>query len=141
MTSEQAYETLGLVAPVTAQDVKLAYRRKAMELHPDRFSGDSEKAYYARRFMAAHEAYKTLRERGFPELASEPLPEPDFGPKLAGRSFAPTETADDMALTEKLGVGLPWRLETMLAWGLGLPLAAGTLFYFVKMVLDAIKGP
>lgn len=49
------YRTLGLSRPVTEEDVRLAYRRRAKECHPDR-GGD------AAEFDLITIAYKTLRD-------------------------------------------------------------------------------
>lgn len=138
MTPEEAYRLLELAPPVTAQAVKLAYRRKAMESHPDRHP-DDERSRWEARFMAAHRAYAFLRERGFPELQDEPLPEPDFGPKVGGRSFAPSKY-EDAKLADKLGIHAPWSIDTMVLWGVGLPLAAGVLVYFLRWFIQALRG-
>lgn len=49
------YKTLGLARPVTEEDVRVAYRRRAKECHPDR-GGD------AAEFDLITIAYKTLRD-------------------------------------------------------------------------------
>lgn len=55
------YEVLGVARDVDAGDLKRAYRRLAMELHPDRNPGD---AVAEDRFKEASEAYQVLSEPG-----------------------------------------------------------------------------
>ncbi|MBI4348745.1 MAG: J domain-containing protein [Elusimicrobia bacterium] len=139
MNTDEAYRVLGLGAGAGADDVKKAYRRKALESHPDRYTDPRDKAFHEKRFLEAREAYAHLRAEGFPELPAESEVAPDFGPKLAGRSFAPRET-EDVPASEKLGLQVPWRMESILAWGLGLPAAALGLVYFVKLLVGLIRG-
>lgn len=53
------YETLGVAHDASADDIKRAYRRKAMEHHPDRDGGSAERA------AEVNEAYRVLSD---PEL-------------------------------------------------------------------------
>ncbi len=53
--SKDYYQTLGIDKTATAEEVKAAFRRLAMEHHPDR-GGDAEK------FKAANEAYQVLSD-------------------------------------------------------------------------------
>jgi molecular chaperone DnaJ len=53
------YEVLGVARDVDAGELKRAYRRLAMELHPDRNPGDSEAE---NKFKEASEAYQVLSE-------------------------------------------------------------------------------
>ena len=139
MNVEEAYRVLGLVAPAAAADVKRAYRRKALESHPDRHQDPRQRAHHERLFLQAREAYALLAAEGFPELQAEPPPEIDDGPKVAGRSFAPREGAS-APQSETLGLGVSWRVESVAAWGLGLPAAAAILVYFVKAVIETLQG-
>lgn len=139
MTTEEAYRALGLSAPADADAVKRAYRQKALESHPDRYQDARDKAFHGKRFMEAREAYSRLRAEGFPELPAESELAADFGPKLAGRSFAPKEP-EEAKTADKLGLQVPWRVESVVAWAVGLPAAIGALIYFVRLLLDAVKG-
>ena len=66
------YEVLGVARDVEAGDLKRAYRRLAMELHPDRNPGD---AVAEDRFKEASEAYQVLSEPGKPRVGQ--LVDPD----------------------------------------------------------------
>ncbi|MBI4423615.1 MAG: J domain-containing protein [Elusimicrobia bacterium] len=139
MTLEEAYRALGLTPPATAEEVKRAYRRRALESHPDRYTDEGDKAFHQRRFMEARDAYARLRSEGFPDLPEESAAPVDLGPKVAGRSFAPKEP-EKVGDLQKLGLGVPWKAETILIWAVGLPAALGALAYFVKSLLDSLKG-
>ncbi|KAL2751966.1 hypothetical protein ACRALDRAFT_1083866 [Sodiomyces alcalophilus JCM 7366] len=54
------YELLGVAQDATDSDVKKAYRRKALELHPDRNYGDVENA--TRGFAEVQSAYEVLSD-------------------------------------------------------------------------------
>lgn len=139
MTTDEAYRVLGLSAPASAEDVKKAYRRKALESHPDRFPDPRDKLFHEQRFLEAKEAYAQLRAAGYPDLPEEAAVAPDYSPKVAGRSFAPKET-EDLEAAEKLGLRVGWSVEGIVAWGLGLPAATVALVYFVKMLIGLIRG-
>jgi len=61
MTTDTAmrdyYDVLGVARTATADEIKKAYRKKAMEYHPDRNPGDTEAEA---RFKEAAEAYEVL---------------------------------------------------------------------------------
>jgi molecular chaperone DnaJ len=61
MTTDTAmrdfYDVLGVARTATADEIKKAYRKKAMEYHPDRNPGDAEAEA---RFKEAAEAYEVL---------------------------------------------------------------------------------
>ncbi|KAK5126432.1 hypothetical protein LTR85_010668 [Meristemomyces frigidus] len=60
------YELLGLTRQATDEEIKKAYRRKALELHPDRNHGDEENAtkLFAE-VQAAHEVLSDPQERAW----------------------------------------------------------------------------
>jgi molecular chaperone DnaJ len=77
------YEVLGVSREVGAEELKKAYRRLALQYHPDRNSGDAEAA---EKFKEASEAYDVLsnpekRQRydRYGQAGLEGLAMPDFG--------------------------------------------------------------
>jgi len=59
MSKRDYYEVLGVDRGAGENELKKAYRKKAMKFHPDRNKGDDEAA---RKFKAAAEAYEVLRD-------------------------------------------------------------------------------
>ncbi len=57
--SYEYYSTLGVDRNASADDIKKAYRKKAMECHPDRHAGDKGKEA---EFKKVNEAYATLSD-------------------------------------------------------------------------------
>jgi len=53
------YEVLGVVKEADGEEIKRAYRKLAMQYHPDRNVGDEEAE---ERFKEAAEAYEVLRD-------------------------------------------------------------------------------
>lgn len=53
------YDTLGISKDANGEEIKKAYRKKAMESHPDRHGGDKEKEA---QFKKINEAYQTLSD-------------------------------------------------------------------------------
>ncbi|MGH7237302.1 MAG: DnaJ domain-containing protein, partial [Candidatus Saccharimonadales bacterium] len=56
MAKNDYYETLGVGKNASADEVKKAFRRKAIELHPDKRGGDEAK------FKEVNEAYDVLKD-------------------------------------------------------------------------------
>ena len=139
MNTQEAYRVLDLSAGATADDVKRAYRQKALEYHPDRFQDDRQKAFYERRFMDAREAYACLRADAAVELPDESEVVPEMGSWVGGRSFAPAEQ-EEVGQVEKLGIRSPWPLDTVLIWVGGTALAVAVLVYVFRFLADVIRG-
>lgn len=57
MSKRDYYEVLGISKDASADEIKKAFRRKAIELHPDKQGGDEAK------FKEANEAYEVLKDQ------------------------------------------------------------------------------
>jgi molecular chaperone DnaJ len=57
--AHEFYSILGVERTATAEEIKKAYRKKAMEYHPDRHKGDKDKEAT---FKKINEAYATLSD-------------------------------------------------------------------------------
>jgi DnaJ family protein A protein 5 len=95
------YELLGVQRQATDEEIKKAYRRKALELHPDRNYGHEEAA--TKTFAEVQAAYEVLsdpQERAWYDSHESAILRGDDG---AGQDEAPTyqnvrvTTADDLA--------------------------------------------
>jgi len=59
MSKRDYYETLGIAKGASAEDIKKAYRKLAMQFHPDRNPGDSSAD---EKFREVNEAYDVLKD-------------------------------------------------------------------------------
>ena len=59
MSKRDYYEILGVPHGCTAEDLKIAYRKLAMECHPDRNPGDHAAEH---KFKELSEAYEVLKD-------------------------------------------------------------------------------
>ena len=59
MSKRDYYEVLGLSKGASAEDLKKAYRKMAMQYHPDRNPGDSSAD---EKFREVNEAYDVLKD-------------------------------------------------------------------------------
>lgn len=84
MDIEEAYQILGLDRHAGPDEAKAAYRKLALEWHPDRAPIDGERERFTARFKEVRDAYELLRSSNFPQLPEAA----SFEPRLAGRSFA-----------------------------------------------------
>jgi len=72
------YEVLGVAKNATAEEIKKAYRKKAIQYHPDRNPGDKEAE---EKFKEAAEAYNVLSD------ADKRAKYDQFGPSLGPQGF------------------------------------------------------
>jgi molecular chaperone DnaJ len=56
---KEFYSILGVSESASAEEIKRAYKKKAMELHPDRHGGDKSKEA---EFKKLNEAYSVLSD-------------------------------------------------------------------------------
>jgi DnaJ-class molecular chaperone len=61
------YDTLNVPSTATEQDIKTAYRKRALEVHPDRFPDDSpdEKQRKTSKFQSVSDAYYSASSHPF----------------------------------------------------------------------------
>lgn len=59
MSKQDYYEVLGVARTASAEDIKKAYRKLAMDCHPDRNAGDKKSEH---RFREISEAYEILKD-------------------------------------------------------------------------------
>src|SRR5437879_12376103 len=138
MTLEEAYHILGVKRQASMEEVKTAYRRKALQLHPDRHASNQEKAYYAAKFQDLKEAYEFLKSNEGSSSVQESAPEIKPPERYARRSFSGKSQAPE-PLFQKLGLSFSWNLEPLIIWGIVMPLAACVLLYLVRVFASIIN--
>ncbi|MGL5577845.1 MAG: DnaJ domain-containing protein, partial [Fusobacteriaceae bacterium] len=66
MSKRDYYEVLGISKTASETEIKKAYRKMAMQYHPDKFSqaSDAEKKTAEEKFKEINEAYQVLSDAG-----------------------------------------------------------------------------
>lgn len=62
MSQSNYYEILGVSQDATAEQIKRAYRKKAVQHHPDRHQGKDKKKAEEKKFKEISQAYEVLRD-------------------------------------------------------------------------------
>lgn len=143
MTPEAAYTVLGL-SPGGADpsDIQKAYRKKALECHPDRAHGEEQKEAYARRFLEVRDAYEALKKAGFPvptpqEVVADPLDILRYERRFKKRKG---EAEFEVPLREKLGFGPGPSMEQLFFWGALLPALGAGMFLSLRWLVGVLRG-
>ncbi len=141
MDAAQAYGILGVEPGASPKEVQLAYRRKALESHPDRAGSPEQAEYFSRQFLHIRDAYELLRKQGFPIPEPEKVVErPVYYSRTAGRSFAPKEgEGEKVGALEKLGFGFRVDLGSLLLWGMLIPAGGIGAVLFIKYLLKELQ--
>jgi molecular chaperone DnaJ len=127
MQKRDYYQVLGISRDAGEGDLKRAYRKLAMENHPDRNPGDKEAE---ERFKEAAEAYDVLRDREKREIYDR------FGHQgLEGSGFRGFSGFEDIFPV------LAISLRTFLALGRGAGVGSGPVMIFDMIWKSAWKRP
>jgi hypothetical protein len=143
MDAAQAYGILGVEPGASPKEVQLAYRRKALESHPDRAGSPEQAEYFSRQFLHIRDAYELLRKTGFPIPEPEKVVErPVYYSRTAGRSFAPKEGEGEKAgALEKLGFGVHVDMGSLFLWGMLIPAGGVGAVLFIKYLVKHLQIP
>ena len=91
-TKRDFYEILGVSKSASADEIKKAYRKVAMQYHPDRTPGDKSAE---EKFKEAAEAYEILSD-GDKKAKYDRYGHAAFGPGTAGGGFGGNMNMDDI---------------------------------------------
>ena len=135
MTVEQAYAILEVEAGAEPKQVQKAYRRRALQYHPDRAKAEDAE-YCSRKFMEIRDAYELLRKQGFPIPEPETIvEEPVYYRRAAGRSFAPKREDPDAERWHNLSTGNEMSPWAVLLWCVVIPAGAVGAALFIRYLL------
>lgn len=83
------YEILGVLSNATLKEIKIAYRKRAMECHPD-INSNANNEFYHKMMCKINEAYSILRNPDLRILYDETLYEKSEGDTSRENSTQPT---------------------------------------------------
>lgn len=140
MTVDDAYHVLGLEPGADAAAAQKAYRRRALEYHPDRAGSPEEASAFTRRFMEVRDAYELLRAEGFPmpdaeEAVADILP----GGWTAERRFA-RAAPEEAGELEKLGLSFAPDMKSIAFWLVFIPASAAFVAYVIRTLWGLLRG-
>jgi len=93
----RCYEVLGIMRSATATDIRHAYRRKALQLHPDKGGG-------TRAFLSVAEAFEALSENGSRQAYDQELLLFDSSDGLGGTFGDGVAAAPTVTINELVGI-------------------------------------
>lgn len=144
MTLEEAFQELGLKPGAAPDKIKAAYRKRALDLHPDRRS-ETEKSYYEEKFRRLKEAYEFIKKSDpLPvEEGREPIETEGWGaeikvPQSRWRD-SPSRESESAPLPDRLGIRVSWDLESWALWGIVLPVGAVILVLLVRLIASWVN--
>ncbi|MBI3299604.1 MAG: DnaJ domain-containing protein [Elusimicrobia bacterium] len=143
MKPERAYTILGLSpGGSTPEDILKAYRRRAMECHPDRAPSLAESDDYTRRFLEVRDAYESLKKAGFPVPPAEEVVKEPSQVRSYERRFGKREDEKefDVPLREKLGYGPGPTVEQWFFWGILVPACAIGMYLSLRWLAAVVRG-
>lgn len=143
VNAAQAYGILGVEPGASPKEVQLAYRKKALQSHPDRAGSPQEAEYFSRQFLHIRDAYELLRKQGFPIPEPERVVErPVYYSRTAGRSFAPKEgEGEKTGALEKLGFKFQLDVGGLFLWGILIPAGGVGAVLFIKYLIKELQLP
>lgn len=86
MAQEDYYELLGVARDVSEEDLKKAYRKKAVQYHPDRNPGDKEAEEMFKKVSAAYDILKDPEKRAAYDRYGHAAFDPASGMRGGGRA-------------------------------------------------------
>ena len=143
MTPEAAYGVLGLEpGGADPADIQKAYRRRALDCHPDRAHNEADKEAYARRFLEVRDAYEALKKAGFPipapqKVVADPPDIRNYERRFKKRAGEPEF---EVPLREKLGFGPGPTVDQIVFWGLLLPTLGIGMFLSLRWLVGVVRG-
>ena len=143
MKPERAYAILGLTpGAAVPEDILKAYRRRALECHPDRARAPGEVEGLTRRFLEVRDAYECLKKSGFQVPApQEVVPDPPEV-RTYERDFRRREDEPDLPVgwREKLGFGPGPSVDQIVFWGVMLPAAVFGMVLSLRWLFGVVRG-